>query len=110
MSCVCDGCKSEIPNPVPQEVNGYMFFDCPNCDLRYSVAKISKNGLMLREKLKKARSKIHRIPPGLKRLAHMDKIEQLQARFQKEVTLLKPLERPDDNVLEKRNDTPRDEH
>lgn len=89
---ICDECKHEF-HPGLKEKKGYQFFTCPGCGKEYPVCKITPKGLKLRKKLRTERERYKsmlRNPAvsGLDRLKQGEKVQELQKKFQKEVTPL----------------------
>lgn len=87
----CDAC-GYLFMPQPQEIKGYMFFKCPNCQKEYPVARITPRGLELRKKLNKERKRYEKMKPPTNTpgeiMRQYEKIQKLQEEFEKEVTRL----------------------
>lgn len=85
----CDECGYYFI-PKVQEIKGYMFFKCPNCERKYPIAQISPHGLELRKKLNKERERYGRMKPPKYNsgqiMMQFNKIQKLEAEFKSEVT------------------------
>lgn len=91
MGIYCNYCKHNFV-PDLQEVEGYQYFLCPNCDKEYPVGTITPKGIIIRAELDKARQKLNMMIDcnyTKKAIRRQQKLtETLLAEYQEEYTML----------------------
>lgn len=87
----CRECETDFL-PLPQEEDGFIFYECPHCCRTFPIAKISKQGLKIRKQLNAKREQAAQYeanaPGGIVSHAEMGRwqigIAKLETKFRRE--------------------------